>query len=452
MELRKTINVLTLIVMMSVNVFTPFSYADVESGDLVDIEQPTVEEPVVEQLVAEEPLGETPEKSDDSDFMSWSIIDIEVPEEGEKSIEVVEPELPVVGSGDVISMSWENDDVDDEHCITELSGWDNNVVDEHCIAELSGWDNNVVDEHWISELSWWENNMEIPEINGMDMSRSKNGEVLLDSIDVSELDSLSWLDLYKNELEIMENPEMYTITFDVNWWESKESVILTWWLKLEWIIDTEYSYTKNLSSDWTKNSDYGNNWNDNNIVNKIITITWADYLEVTITYWWEWVSSDWACIYEWNHPEYTASDYLYSLSDKLWWKNNTKIFNIDWDTVTFSFKSDYSKGWYWYYAVVKWIQSYIWDNPVKENSIFQWWYKENWDKWDIKNDILNSDITLYAGWKCNIWFKESESWEGCEEKPTYFWILQWDDDDMNDFEYKTIEIWNFIIILILIEM
>ena len=122
--MKRVINLLTVLVMVSVNVFTPFSYAEVETGAVVDLEEPVMEQPAIE-----EPITQTPEENkDDNASTSGSVLDIEKPEEPINLIEVIEPELPVVPevqSGNVVSMPWLNNDIDDEHWTTELSGWNN---------------------------------------------------------------------------------------------------------------------------------------------------------------------------------------------------------------------------------------------------------------------------------------------------------------------------------------
>jgi hypothetical protein len=99
MELRKTINVLTLIVMVSVNVFTPFSYADVEGGDLVDVQEPTtIEAPEEETPTDEIPSEDIPEvvnPVDDGDEQPVNIDPIEQPVEPVDDVEPVEPTDPV---------------------------------------------------------------------------------------------------------------------------------------------------------------------------------------------------------------------------------------------------------------------------------------------------------------------------------------------------------------------
>ena len=92
----------------------------------------------------------------------------------------------------------------------------------------------------------------------------------------------------------------------------------------------------------------------------VVSIPGAESLTVTITYGGESANYDWACMWEGNHPDYTAANnYSSSLTGKLGGgshtaASNTKTYTINGDTVTFAFKSDgggYGDG-YGYYATV----------------------------------------------------------------------------------------------------
>ena len=41
------------------------------------------------------------------------------------------------------------------------------------------------------------------------------------------------------------------------------------------------------------------------------------------------------------------------------------------------------------------------EEPTREGYMFTGWYKDAscYDLWDVKNDTIESDITLYAGWQ-----------------------------------------------------
>ena len=50
--------------------------------------------------------------------------------------------------------------------------------------------------------------------------------------------------------------------------------------------------------------------------------------------------------------------------------------------------------------VFKWEKLILENQPSKANATFDWWYKDEWltEKWDIENDIVEDDMTLYAKW------------------------------------------------------
>ena len=41
------------------------------------------------------------------------------------------------------------------------------------------------------------------------------------------------------------------------------------------------------------------------------------------------------------------------------------------------------------------------ESPTREGYVFTGWYKDNacYEMWDVNNDIIESDMTLYAGWQ-----------------------------------------------------
>lgn len=118
----------------------------------------------------------------------------------------------------------------------------------------------------------------------------------------------------------------------------------------------QYSHTPNISDDGNQSGKYANDLN----LNDVITIPGATKLHVKLTYGGESANYDWVCMWEGNHPEYTAYN-NYSTAVSI---NGTKKFggdnvttvecDIAGDTVTFGFWSDgfgYGNG-YGYYAVV----------------------------------------------------------------------------------------------------
>ena len=116
----------------------------------------------------------------------------------------------------------------------------------------------------------------------------------------------------------------------------------------------QYSHTQNISDDGVQSGNYANNLN----LNDVVTIPGATKLHVKLTYGGESASYDWVCMWEGNHPDYTASNnYSTAVSingtSKFGGGNGTTVeCDVEGDTVTFGFRSDGSVNGYGYYAVV----------------------------------------------------------------------------------------------------
>ena len=121
-------------------------------------------------------------------------------------------------------------------------------------------------------------------------------------------------------------------------------------------VTSKYSHTPNISDDGVQSGNYANNLN----LNDVVTIPGATKLHVELTYGGEDADYDWVCMWEGNHPDYTAQkNYRTAVSI-----NGTKTFgggngttvecDIAGDTVTFGFRSDRMEcgNGYGYYAVV----------------------------------------------------------------------------------------------------
>ena len=116
---------------------------------------------------------------------------------------------------------------------------------------------------------------------------------------------------------------------------------------------SKYSHTPNISDDGVKSGNYANYLN----LNDVVTIPGATKLHVKLTYGGE-AGCDWVCMWEGNHPDYTASNnYSTAISingSSKFDRGNetTEECDISGDTVTFGFRSDGSVNGYGYYAVV----------------------------------------------------------------------------------------------------
>ena len=109
------------------------------------------------------------------------------------------------------------------------------------------------------------------------------------------------------------------------------------------------SHSENLTDDGVKITDYAESVS----VNDVIKVPGASSLTVTVEY--GSGNGDWACVWEGNRPEYTASnDYASSLSGKLGGDHGTYTCTVIGDTVTFAFTSDESENGdgFGYFAVI----------------------------------------------------------------------------------------------------
>ena len=121
-------------------------------------------------------------------------------------------------------------------------------------------------------------------------------------------------------------------------------------------VTSKYSHTPNISDEGKQSGNYANSLN----LNDVVTIPGANKLHVKLKYAGESVSYDWVCMWEGNHPDYTAnSNYNTAVSingtQRFGGSNGTTVeCDISGDTVTFGFRSDSSGcgNGYGYYAVV----------------------------------------------------------------------------------------------------
>lgn len=196
---------------------------------------------------------------------------------------------------------------------------------------------------------------------------------------------------------------------------------------------TAYSYTQNLSSDGTKQSNYGNNWGNSNIRGTgrndassqahVITIDGAAKLHVKITWGGESANYDYVCAWAGSHANYTAinngpSGIKFNSSNSSYSyrggggshtaASNTAEFDVDGDSVTFAYRSDgsgYGDG-YGYYAVV--TDEYYTDVSVVSGSFetptpssgqtFMNWYSDAACTQVVDPSSFTADATVYAGY------------------------------------------------------
>lgn len=119
---------------------------------------------------------------------------------------------------------------------------------------------------------------------------------------------------------------------------------------------TKTSHSPNLSDDGTQNSDYSDNLDTNDVV----SIPGASKLHVKLTYAGESADYDYTCVWQGNHPDYSAynnSDSAISVNGTTEFgggDGTTVEFDVEGDSVTFGFRTDSSGcgNGYGYYAEV----------------------------------------------------------------------------------------------------
>ena len=186
--MKKTVWVLSLLVMLLSQVFSPFAYA-------VSWDETTIEEP---KVVDEETI--------ENDTISGNI---------------TEPGNPLGVSGNVI-----------ENNITiENNSWDVEIL-SGTQTEILSWD--VENVTWKVEILSWE--QEKLEGNQDALSWSENSSWFFENLKEWIVNLLGlWLD-ENDDLKLYwswQNNSLYTISFDTNWWSLKDSITVTWWQKLE---------------------------------------------------------------------------------------------------------------------------------------------------------------------------------------------------------------------------
>ena len=236
--------------------------------------------------------------------------------------------------------------------------------------------------------------------------------------------------------------QKYVVSFDTNWWDSVNNQYLAYGEKADRPSDPK----KNLSifSWWYKY------WTDeefdfeNTIITEDINL-YAKWESIKITF-----NSSWWIFWDWTNKKSIDSQFIYLPK---WSRYQTEIFTIPWaeelildiiispvcnDKVVFSWLyNSVNWGVYWspsgefvshryiinwdtvYTNVLWWtpsctanfggtIYSFV-KNPIYEWKDFDWWYTENWEKWDI-GDVVEGDIEVFAHWKDPITIKFDANW------------------------------------------
>jgi len=394
--MKKISNLVALVMLVSTNVLTPFSYAQEKTPEVIpENEVGNVEE-----------IGEAPEKDNEITGeipnslweVEWEwnlplVREVVNESEPEELKEEVEDSLDDVES----PTTDENKDED-----TEKSESDEVAQQEEENAELEK------REEW----NIWEEKENI-----------ETGDLLLKSLVDTELYAVddpiecgSWYVLNADWTWC----ELIQVTFDANGWsfdggEDTKTVDTI----VNEVPPVRYSHTENINDNWVATSVYADNLSSNDVV----IIPWATSLDIEVRFATEGRSYDRLTIYpEWIIP--TASNYSSATisNGKLAWRGSYssytkpsdsdttyhRKFTVDGNTAQFYFKSDSSNAYYGYYAIVKWIWApsgnygceYDIQVPIREGYIFQWWYIDTWYTQIFNtSECLLENTIVYAKWK-----------------------------------------------------
>ncbi len=256
--------------------------------------------------------------------------------------------------------------------------------------------------------------------------------------------------------EISEDWQLCTpisVNFIANWWRYWDEDInyVSSQINYELSNAIRYSHTNNIDDDWNANNT--SYWTSIK-TNDVVKINWAENIHVELKYSTE-ENYDYLYVFKWVYsdtPKAKLEDWqLYTFH---WWNSNTALnttgFDVEWDTVTFSFYSDTSSNYYWYYATITWIEKIPYviypensfsniPEPTRENSIFKWWY---FDNLNFQNEFNESNVTtwesmyVYAKWECESWFSLSEDLNSCNPN---IWTL-----NSNDWKWNEINIYRYV--------
>jgi len=392
--MKKLINLIALVMLVSTNVFTPFSYAQEKTPEVIPENEVGNIEEIWEILEKDNEITEEIPNSLWEVEWEWNLPLVrEVVNESEPEglKEEVEDSLDDVES----PTTDENKDED-----TEKSESDEVAQQEEENAELEK------QEEW----NIWEEKENI-----------ETGDLLLKSLVDTKLYAVD--DPIECGLWYVLNAdwtwcELIQVTFDANGWsfdggEDTKTVDTI----VNEVPPVRYSHTANINDDWVATSVYANNLSTNDVV----TIPWATSLDIEVRFATESASYDWLAIYPAGITP-TSSNYSSATisNGKLAWHGSYssytkpsdtdttyhRNFTVSWDTAQFYFKSDSSSAYYGYYAIISWIDAgnsyeceYYITPPTKEWYIFGWWYTDTWytQIFDTQ-EWLSSNTTVYAKW------------------------------------------------------
>ena len=394
--MKKFIGLLSTIILVSVELLTPFAYAwdfDVDNKILeekVSTEDSAISERINDASNARESNEEI--SNEESSNTEEDIVEEIITHEPENEIEDILESFTVIFYD-------ENDEIIKEE----------QVYSGDTVSQL-----NIEDErNETCELVWLQNGEEydfsLLIINNVDLHESRvcEKENVLDNDVLEDIEPI----IGENKLDLKTIPESIAITFDTNWEEfldGEETKTITF-NRVEGLDDTlYYAHTANINDQWERDWYYANNLNEITSINiegaislnvklRISTESlWYDYLTLeqdgnvlVEDYFWKKIGFSWRL--GWTPQKLTketASYYEY---------------NIKGNSLDFRFISDGSQSFYWYYAVIK-ANKYEpainnFQNEIRQisNKDFLWWIDWIGDSMDLTKEYTD-DYTLYSNW------------------------------------------------------
>ena len=333
-ESKRLLSWISLWVLLLTNTMTPFSYADVEGGDLVDVQEPaTIEAPVEEIPSDETPSDDIPEvvnPVDDGDDQPVNIDPIEQPVESVDDIEPVEPTEPVE---DIIEPVEPTEEVEP-------------------VEPVNPTDNN-----------WWINGENPVDIEDSDKEEESEDKIEGEEKDIDDklLELLEWMDNEDGELNIMEWDDashwsvwsgFYDLDVKGADWKTLFTIMdRNLWATTTWYGDTDTAYgyyykwwnnywfdsSKSISPS-TSTVDAGGYWPDNYYYSKtfIRSATWDSSSNLNL-WWWEYISS-WDYVRQWPCPSWyhvpTRAEWEFAIKlwcvKKMWTWENCRYWDDFW--------------------------------------------------------------------------------------------------------------------------
>ena len=400
--MKKLINLIALVMLVSTNVLTPFSYAQVDIPELIpESGAETVEENHWE-------IWENPGISEKTPNSLWEV-------EWERSLplvrEVVNETSPAKQGENLEGLK---EDVEDSLDDVESPTIDENKDEDTEKVEIDEVVSPVEENAELEKQEEWNIWEEKENIETEDLLLKSLVDTELYAVD-DPIECGSWYVLNADWTWC----ELIQVTFDANEWsfDGGEDIKTVDTIVNE-VPSVRYSHTANINDDWVATSVYANNLSTNDVV----TIPWATSLDIEVRFATQGSSYDWLAIYpagidptasnyssatisngklsgRWSYSSYTKP----SNSDAIYHRN----FTVAGDTAQFYFKSNGSTAYYGYYAIVKWIWApsgnyeckYNISKPTRDGYVFQWWYidEEFTQKFDLFQ-CFSTNMRAYAKW------------------------------------------------------